>query len=315
MNAFDSSCDARNVYPYQILRADKASRSDTISDRNICPHDIEIDYKGQDSSVNNFLRLLYGQYDESVTENRRLRSHSLSTVIIFLSGHGGDGFFKFRDAEELSSEEIAAAIDHMHQQQRYQRLLLIVDTCQAASLAKHITAPNVVFIGSSLLGENSYSYLTNDELNVALIDRFSYSMHEILATAFKQRRDLKLDRFMALLDPKFLYSHPYLHITHHEHAKDSSAISLSSYFVPSDKPVASNHFQLLNEVAIDYSDLHVSLDIQHYEAIQANYSPQLIDLSESLSMDRSDGIPPVATWPYDHLVLVLMVVILALLVL
>jgi glycosylphosphatidylinositol transamidase (GPIT) subunit GPI8 len=53
-----------------------------------------------------------------------------SNVLIYLTGHGGDGFLKFNDYEEVSSHDIADAVEQMHQQRRYNEMLLIVDTCQ-----------------------------------------------------------------------------------------------------------------------------------------------------------------------------------------
>lgn len=57
----------------------------------------------------------------------------------------------------MSAEELARAISTMHSLRRYNRLLLILDTCQAATMYRHIEAPNVIAIASSLLGESSYS--------------------------------------------------------------------------------------------------------------------------------------------------------------
>lgn len=36
-----------------------------------------------------------------------------------MTGHGGDGFLKFQDAEEISSVELADAFEQMWQKQRY----------------------------------------------------------------------------------------------------------------------------------------------------------------------------------------------------
>uniref|UniRef100_A0A183CA66 Tr-type G domain-containing protein n=1 Tax=Globodera pallida TaxID=36090 RepID=A0A183CA66_GLOPA len=49
----------------------------------------------------------------------RLLSDRQSNVLIYLTGHGGDGFLKFQDAEELTNVDLADAIETMHQQDRY----------------------------------------------------------------------------------------------------------------------------------------------------------------------------------------------------
>lgn len=76
-----------------------------------------------------------------------------SNLQVYITGHGGEDFFKFQDKEELSGRQLAHAFSAMHAAQRYKELLFIVDTCQAASLYAQVTAPNVLSIGSSMTGE------------------------------------------------------------------------------------------------------------------------------------------------------------------
>lgn len=73
------------------------------------------------------------------------------------AGHGGDQFIKFQDREEMSAQDLADAVHQMHLQQRYRAMLIIADTCQAGTLSSRMSSPNVIAIGSSKLGENSYS--------------------------------------------------------------------------------------------------------------------------------------------------------------
>lgn len=47
---------------------------------------------------------------------------------------------------------------------RYHEILFIADTCQAATLHTHFYSPNILAIGSSMKGENSYSVCTNSSL-------------------------------------------------------------------------------------------------------------------------------------------------------
>jgi phosphatidylinositol glycan class K len=51
-----------------------------------------------------------------------------------MTGHGGDGFLKFQDAEEVVNKELADAFEQMWQKKRYHELLFIIDTCQAVSM-------------------------------------------------------------------------------------------------------------------------------------------------------------------------------------
>ena len=67
---------------------------------------------------------------------------------VYLTGHGGNGFLKFQDREELTAGQLAAAVARA----RFRRLLLAVDTCQAASLPAALSTPGVVAMASSLAG-------------------------------------------------------------------------------------------------------------------------------------------------------------------
>lgn len=55
--------------------------------------------------------------------------------------------------EELLATDLAAALAQMHAAGRYGELLLLADTCQASSLYAHVTAPGVLALASSKLGE------------------------------------------------------------------------------------------------------------------------------------------------------------------
>lgn len=98
-----------------------------------------------------------GRQDPSVPRSKWLLSDKNSNILLYLTGHGGNEFFKFQDAEELTAVDLGNAILQMHLQDRYNEMLVVADTCQAATLGNYITAPNVVQVGSSDLGENSYS--------------------------------------------------------------------------------------------------------------------------------------------------------------
>lgn len=63
---------------------------------------------------------------------------------------------------------------------RYHEMLFIVDTCQAASLYQKFYSPNVLAIGSSLVGEDSLSHHVDPAIGVYIIDRYTYYALEFL---------------------------------------------------------------------------------------------------------------------------------------
>ena len=78
-------------------------------------------------------------------------------IKLTLIGHGGENFFKFQDSEEINAEDLASAIEQMAERRRFHRMLVMIDTCQAASMFEKISSPNVITIASSSKGESSYS--------------------------------------------------------------------------------------------------------------------------------------------------------------
>jgi phosphatidylinositol glycan class K len=54
---------------------------------------------------------------------------------------------------------------------RYHEILFMSDTCQAGSLSEMLYAPNVLTIGSSRTGQNSYSGHPDPDTGNAWTDR------------------------------------------------------------------------------------------------------------------------------------------------
>lgn len=126
-----------------------------------------------------------------------------------MTGHGGDNFLKFQDSEEINAHDLADAFEQMWAMGRYNEILFIIDTCQASTMFERFRSPNIMAMSSSMRGQSSYSYHVDDEIGVAIIDRFTYALLNFL-------RDLGLHsqktvgEFMASLDLGFLGSTPEL---------------------------------------------------------------------------------------------------------
>ena len=129
--------------------------------------DVEVDYRGADVTVESFLRLLTGRHEDVVAKSQRLQSDQHSAVLLYLSGHGGNGFLKFQDSEELSAVDLSSALHAMSVQGRFSSMLLLLDTCQAESMAAPVTSPSVLTIVSSRVGQNSYSHSVDHAIGVS----------------------------------------------------------------------------------------------------------------------------------------------------
>ena len=86
-----------------------------------------------------------GRIDESVPRSKRLLTDEQSNVLVYMTGererereryiyirdnisagHGGDGFLKFQDNEEISSVELADAFQQMWQKKRFSLPSLLI---------------------------------------------------------------------------------------------------------------------------------------------------------------------------------------------
>lgn len=166
MVAEDVACNARNVFPGTVV-------NNELKRKNLVEGDVEVDYRGAEVSVDNLIRLLTSKdavcnvlvlsacnidkNSENVTKNKLLLTDSNSNILIYMTGHGGENFMKFRNVEEVSSQDLSAAFQLMWQQKRYKEILFVVDTCQAASMLPMLKSPNIYGMASSKVGESSYS--------------------------------------------------------------------------------------------------------------------------------------------------------------
>ncbi|XP_008297705.1 GPI-anchor transamidase [Stegastes partitus] len=131
-------------------------------------------------TVENFLRVLTGRLPPSTPRSKRLLSDDRSNILIYLTGHGGNGFLKFQDSEEISNVELADAFEQMWQKRRYNELLFIIDTCQGASMYERFYSPNLMALASSQVGEDSLSHQPDLAIGVHLMDRYTFYLLEFL---------------------------------------------------------------------------------------------------------------------------------------
>jgi GPI-anchor transamidase subunit K len=149
--------------------------------------DTSIDYRGEDVTVENWIRVLTGQ------QHRPgglpvLHTDANSNILLYLTGHGGDQFFKFQDYEELTSQQLNGVLWQMHAARRYHEILLVADTCQAHTLADAITAPNVTVIGTSLKGESSYAHHGDSTIGLSVIEKYTHYFLQTLRAGGAERR-------------------------------------------------------------------------------------------------------------------------------
>lgn len=160
-----TACDPRNSLPGELYSSVGAGNLYAGA---------EVDYRARDVNVHSVLQVLTGTHPAGTPPSRRLDTDANSSVLIFMTGHGGDGFLKFHDQSELLAADVAGAVVTMHAHRRYKSLLMVVDTCQAATLYGRLAhVPGWAAMSSSVLGQSSYALRHDPEIGAHLVDELS----------------------------------------------------------------------------------------------------------------------------------------------
>ena len=255
MNALDISDDSRSSNPgYIHFDAGHAEETWPTSE-------FDVDYTQEEVSGQSFLNILTGRSDPIFHSRDQLNTNANSSVLIYLAGHGGDEFFKFHDYEEMTAQDLALAFQEMHAKNRYKEILLILDTCQAVTMANYITAPNIITLASSLRGENSYAYPTVDSLGVAIADRFTHTLYSyLLANMVRSKSTVsskpRLKQRLSLQNLHAGFNWQILHstatIVSSPNSRDAKDIMLADYFTgPTEEPNALNVVPIMSRSGVD----------------------------------------------------------------
>ncbi|KAI6040913.1 peptidase C13 family-domain-containing protein [Pisolithus marmoratus] len=200
MLADDVACNPRNKFPGSVYA--KAGRHLDLYGENI-----EVDYRGYEVTVENFIRLLTGRVDPSVPRSKRLLTDDRSNIFVYMTGHGGNEFLKFQDNEEISAFDIADAFEQMWQKKRYNEIFFMIDTCQANTMYSQFYSPNILATGSSEIEENSYSHENDNDIGVSVIDSYTHFVLELMEGINKTSQVSMQDLFSSY-DPVKIRSHP-----------------------------------------------------------------------------------------------------------
>ncbi|CUG88458.1 GPI-anchored transamidase, putative [Bodo saltans] len=164
------ACNPRNLIPGTVYNNGSTSRR-----TNLYRCDTQVDFSGYAVNTHTFLSVVQGRFDATQPQSRRLMSDANSNLLVYLTGHGGEGFLKFQDTSYLYSEEIGVMFTLLFAQRMYRKALFVVETCHAESLCLAITAPNVACIASSTVSEDSYSHHQDPDIGIDVIDTFTYN--------------------------------------------------------------------------------------------------------------------------------------------
>lgn len=216
----DIACNPRNAFPGTVF-----NNMDQAID--LYGDDIEVDYRGYEVNVENFIRLLTDRWDADHPRSKRLLTDENSNIFIYLTGHGGNEFLKFQDAEEIGAYDLAHAFGQMHEKKRYNEILFMIDTCQANTMYEKFYSPNILGVGSSRIEESSYSHHSDLDVGVAVIDRFTYYTLEYLEK-IKKNSSATMDELFAEYTFENIHSNAGIRTDLFE--RDINTVRLTDFF-------------------------------------------------------------------------------------
>ncbi|KAF2749295.1 hypothetical protein M011DRAFT_465733 [Sporormia fimetaria CBS 119925] len=198
----DMACNPRNIFPGTVYN--NADRGLDLYGDNI-----EVDYRGYEVTVENFIRLMTDRVSEDMPRSKRLLTDDRSNILVYMTGHGGNEFLKFQDAEEISAFDLADAFEQMWEKKRYHEMLFMIDTCQANTMYSKFYSPNILATGSSEIDQSSYSHHADNDVGVAVIDRYTYYNLEFLETHVRDASSkVTMGELFDSYDPQKIHSHP-----------------------------------------------------------------------------------------------------------
>lgn len=174
-----------SVFSKQDLLKDKRMREPEIK-TDYCTLVKMVDYtpKFRNTSYFDILNMIAGK------DSVMIGADSTTNLLIYLTGHGGDGFIKYCNRKYLYTRDITDALISLQRIRKLNRVLFIADTCQADTLVDKKRLPNnVTFLSTSLKGESSHSASFSESLNVFPIDLFAMKLYEIITQNKVQKDD------------------------------------------------------------------------------------------------------------------------------
>jgi len=73
-------------------------------DLNLYGDAVEVDYRGNEVTLDAVVRVLTGRHAPAVPRSQRLLADRHSNVLLYITGHGGDEFMKVQDQQELAAQ-------------------------------------------------------------------------------------------------------------------------------------------------------------------------------------------------------------------
>jgi phosphatidylinositol glycan class K len=92
---------------------------------------------------------------------------------------------------------------------RYHEILFMIDTCQANTMYSKFYSPHILATGSSEIDQSSYSHHADNDVGVAVIDRYTYYNLEFLESRITDPTSkVTMGELFDSYDEEKIHSHP-----------------------------------------------------------------------------------------------------------
>ncbi|GAA50295.1 legumain, partial [Clonorchis sinensis] len=138
---------------------------------------VQIDYKKEDVTPENFLRALKGDKELELAGKKVLNSGPEDYVFIYFSDHGADGIIAFPE-DELSATDLNKTLSYMHTHGMYKKLVLYVEACESGSMFEGILPSNIgIYVTTAANSQESSwaAYCQDQDIDSCLADEYSHN--------------------------------------------------------------------------------------------------------------------------------------------
>lgn len=109
-----------------------------------------------------------------------LDSDGENNLLLYITGHGGPGFLEFPNGDHLTSSRFQETLREMMEQERFSRILIVVEACYGESMGIGLDVPGVIFMTGASYHEPSKGAEYDITLRQWLSNDFSMSMTDII---------------------------------------------------------------------------------------------------------------------------------------
>jgi len=137
---------------------------------------VVIDYKGKDVTPQNFLAVLGGDADKmkGIGSGRVINSGPNDHVFVNFADHGAPGILAFPD-DELKARDFMNTILKMHENKKYNQLVLYIEACESGSMFEGLLPSNISAWATTAANgeESSYAIYYDQKRETYLGDVYS----------------------------------------------------------------------------------------------------------------------------------------------